>query len=416
MRKRGVNFCRGCNGEDLFLGLSLGESPLANNLLNHPDEARPVFPLELRVCLDCGLGQVGEFETPEAIFSDYPYLSSTSKTWVESNKSFADEIRETEGLGPSDFIIELASNDGYLLKSFQKYGHPVLGVEPAKNIAEMAIRDGVPTIPEFFGLGLAKKMRLEFGVPKVIIAKNVVAHVPDLKDFISGIAELAGSETLVVVEAPTISQILSGGQFDTVYHEHFSYLSGLSLEKIFADSGMFLVGAQELTSHGGSVRFFIRKDGAHACNSVPRSDVLQAILESERSLGINKEESWVNVRDQVRESLKDFHLWLSRIDPEVATVAYGAAAKGVTLLAACGALPGAVDYVIDNSNEKAGKYFPIVGSPIMEEASFVNQMNGRRFRYVVFPWNLVDEIVPRVRMFDSDSEIVVAVPSLKIVT
>lgn len=416
MRQRGVNFCRGCNGEALFLGLSLGESPLANKLLNNPTEPVFVFPLQLRVCLDCCLGQVGEFETPETIFLDYPYLSSTSKTWVESNKDFADEIRDSEGLEPKDFIVELASNDGYLLKSFQKYGHPVLGVEPAKNIAEMAIRDGVPTIPEFFGLGLARKMRLEHPVPKVIIAKNVVAHVPDLQDFVSGIAELAGPETLIVVEAPTISQILSGGQFDTVYHEHFSYLSGLSLEKIFADFGMFLAGAQELTSHGGSIRFFIRKDGAHTIIPATQSDVLQAILESERSLGINKEGSWVSVRDQVKESLKDFHLWLSRRDPEVATVAYGAAAKGVTLLAACGAWYGAVDYVIDNSKEKAGKYFPIVGSPIMEETSFVNQMNGRQFRYVVFPWNLVDEIVPRVQMFDAGSEIVVAVPSLKKVT
>jgi hypothetical protein len=413
MLKRGVDFCRGCDSEALFLALGLGESPLANRLLEHPMESVRSFPLELRVCSDCGLGQVGEFETPDEIFSNYPYLSSTSTSWVAANQAFAEELIESAKLQSGDLVIELASNDGYLLKSFQVNGLEVLGVEPAKNIANMAVLAGVPTIPDFFGLELARKMRSDGLMPKVIVAKNVVAHVPDLKDFIAGIAELATSDTLIVVEAPTITQIILGNQFDTIYHEHFSYLSALALRQIFGQFDLELVGAKKLTTHGGSFRFFVQRSNPKSSLPTNYFDELLELIGMEESLGINQAESWRDTQVKVEKCLSDFRNWLTGGGSDLETVAYGAAAKGVTLLAACHANFGAVGSLIDNSPAKAGKFFPIVGSPILTEAEFISQADGITFRYVIFPWNLVEEIVPRIKAFDPEAEVFVAVPVLR---
>lgn len=413
MLNRGVDFCRACDSEDLFLALGLGESPLANRLLDHPMESVRSFPLELRVCSDCGLGQVGEFETPEEIFSDYPYLSSTSKSWVAANQEFAEELIASSNLKSGDLVIELASNDGYLLKSFQVNGLDVLGVEPARNIAEMAVIAGIPTIPEFFGLELAKKIRSDGLIPKVIVAKNVVAHVPDLKDFIAGIAELAARDTLVVIEAPTIAQIILGNQFDTIYHEHFSYLSALALSQIFGHFDMEVVGAKKLTTHGGSFRFFVQKSDSKSSLPVHYHDELSELIGIEKSLRINQAESWRDTQAQLKDCVSDFRNWLTESGTDLVTVAYGAAAKGVTLLAACQADFGALGSLIDNSLAKAGKFFPIVGSPILTEAEFISKADGARFRYVIFPWNLVEEIVPRIKAFDPQAEVFVAVPVLR---
>lgn len=413
MSSRGVDFCRACDGEDLFLALSLGESPLANRLLEHPTEIVRSFPLELRVCSHCGLGQVGEFETPEEIFSDYPYLSSTSETWIASNKKFAQEIIESESLQKGDLVVELASNDGYLLKAFQASGLDVLGIEPASNIAAMAVLAGVPTIPKFFGLELASKMRIDGQIPRIIVAKNVVAHVPDLKDFVAGIAELASTDTLIVVEAPTISQIVSGNQFDTIYHEHFSYLSAIALMQLFGQFGMKLTGAQQLTTHGGSVRFFVRKSDASFMQPGSHYETLRTLIEFEESLQIKKPDSWRHTQAHVKKCISDFKHWLTEGETGVTTIAYGAAAKGVTLLAACDAKFGALGYLIDNSKAKSDRFFPVTGSPILTEADFIAQKHGGRFRYIIFPWNLVSEIVPRIKAFDPDAEVFVAVPSLE---
>lgn len=413
MLGRGVNVCRSCDSRNLFLALDLGESPIANRLLVSGEQPGQAFPLQLRICSDCSLGQVGEFESRESIFLDYPYLSSTSQTWIESNKQFAREVSEAENLAPGELVIELASNDGYLLKAFQERGMAVQGIEPAKNVAEIANAEGVPTISEFFGLQLARKLRSQGLNPRILIAKNVVAHVPDVKDFVEGISELAGPETLVVVEAPTISQILVGLQFDTIYHEHFSYLSAKALDELFSRFGLNLVGAEKLTTHGGSVRFCFRKASSNLSISERQRARLNEIISVEESLKINQESSWKGARELVQNCLAGFRSWLDNNDPKVQTVAYGAAAKGVTLLAAAQAQLGSVNYVIDNSSEKANMLFPVVAATIMTESDFISQMNGRRFRYLILPWNLVDEIVPRIRKFDVNAEIVVAVPLLR---
>lgn len=413
MTTRGVSYCRGCGSTELFLALDLGESPLANNLPGAPGAPLKKFPLQLRVCRNCSLGQVGEFETPEQIFSDYPYLSSTSDTWLEANKKFAKDLVHSQNLAPGDLIVELASNDGYLLKFFQASGQSVLGVEPAQNVAEIANQEGVPTLSEFFGLSLAQRLALTHPVPKIIVAKNVVAHVPDIQDFVAGIAQLSGLETLIVIEAPTINQIITDLQFDTVYHEHFSYLSATSLSHIFASKGLEIVGAEKVDTHGGSFRFFAKKIGAFVTVTKLQRVALNQIIELEGSIGVRDPQAWAKVSSRVSNCLISFGDWLTKRDLGVKTVAYGAAAKGVTLISALNLEPGLIDFVIDNSPAKAGKYMPVIDVLIADELDFVRTRPQGRYRYVIFPWNLSSEIAPRIRKFDPDAEVVTAIPTLQ---
>jgi len=412
MTTRGVSFCRGCESTSLFLALDLGESPLANSLASTQGTSLEKFPLELRICENCSLGQIGEFETPEQIFTDYPYLSSTSATWLEANKRFAQDIVHSQNLGFGDLIVELASNDGYLLKFFQASGQAVLGVEPAQNVAEIANRAGVPTIPEFFGLAMAQQLTLSHPVPKVIVAKNVVAHVPDIQDFVAGIAELSGPETLIVIEAPTIDQIFSGLQFDTIYHEHFSYLSATSISHIFASKGLDVFGAEQVDTHGGSFRFFAKKLGGKALPSAAQKMALSQLIELERSRGIREQGEWKKVASRVKSCLDSFSDWLKTSETGLMTVAYGAAAKGVTLLSAAKAEPGLIDFVIDNSPAKVGKFMPVIDELILNESEFVATRPTGIYRYIIFPWNLSSEIANRIRGFDLDAEVVTAVPNL----
>lgn len=413
MTARGIDYCRGCDSPDLFLALDLGESPLANSLASTPGAPLRRFPLQLRICRNCSLGQVGEFESPEEIFSEYPYLSSTSDTWLDANRRFAQDLVQAQDLAPGDLIVELASNDGYLLKFFQASEQAVLGIEPAQNVAEIANREGVPTISEFFSLSLAQRLVLTHPEPKVIVAKNVVAHVPDIQDFVSGIAELSGPETLIVIEAPTISQIITGLQFDTVYHEHFSYLSATSLTHIFASKGLEIVGAEKVDTHGGSFRFFAKKIGALVIVTDSQRVSLSQIIELEESIGVKDPEEWAKVSALVSNCLISFRAWITKRELGVKTVAYGAAAKGVTLISALNLEPGLIDFVIDNSPAKAGKYMPVIDVLIVDEFDFVRTRPKGRYRYVIFPWNLSGEIVRRIRKFDPAAEVVTAIPTLQ---
>lgn len=386
---------------------------MANNLASTSGETLRKFPLQLRICRNCSLGQVGEFESPEQIFSDYPYLSSISDSWLEANKRFAEDLVQSQKILPGDLIVELASNDGYLLKFFQASGQAVLGVEPAKNVAEIANRGGVPTFAEFFGLTMAQALSSTHPRPKVIVAKNVVAHVPDIQDFVAGIAELSGPETLIVIEAPTINQIIDGLQFDTIYHEHFSYLSATSLDHIFTNKGLVIIGAEPLRTHGGSFRFFAKKVGGTVIASDAQRLALSQLIELEESVGVRDPKTWAGIAAGVDRCLRFFHEWLGTKDPEIKTVAYGAAAKGVTLLSAMNLQPGLIDFVIDNSPAKTGKYMPVINALILSEAEFVRTRPDGRYRYVIFPWNLSSEIIQRIRVFDVNAEVVTAVPILR---
>lgn len=412
-RGRGVSSCRACNGKNLFLAIDLGSSPVANTLLASPESTSPSFPLELRICEDCKLGQIGEFLSPETLFEDYPYFSSTSQTWLVKSKEFAEKIFVDMSLDNADLVLEIASNDGYQLKFFKELGVQVLGIEPAKTVADVANSNGIPTRDVFFGVGAAHRLVDEGVKPRLVIAKNVLAHVPDLADFVSGLAMLCDENTLVVIEAPTILQIFHGNQFDTIYHEHFSYLSAIAVGNLLKNHGLDLFGAERLGTHGGSIRFLARAENSSVGEQQGQAYTLEQLVSEERESGFGKPESWKTVRDAVASSVAALKVWLESNARGSVTVGYGAAAKAVTLFAQTGRPNQVIELIIDNSPGKVGKFLPGGLVPIVSEQDFLSQKGSLTYRYIIFPWNLEGEILPRIRAFDPLAEIIVAVPNLR---
>ena len=260
LTSRGTSICRGCGHVDLISVLDLGLQPLANEMALTQATPDPTFPLHLRVCPLCGLGQVGEYVLPERIFgADYPYLSSVSSSWVAHAGKYAETMREQLSLTPGDLVMEVASNDGYLLEQMQDLGMKVLGVEPAEGVADIARAKGVPTVTEFFGRETAERLVAEHGHPRLVAANNVMAHVPDLEDFVAGLAVLCDDETVVTIENPSFINLLREAQFDTIYHEHFSYLTAHAVAQVVARFNLELVRVDALTTHGGSNRYWLTR-------------------------------------------------------------------------------------------------------------------------------------------------------------
>ena len=389
---RGKNECRGCGSKNLFQALDLGFSPLANKVVqaDRLERAEPWFPLVLRVCTECQLGQLGEFASDATIFRDYPYLSSTSSTWLEENKKFADRMITLLELGKDDLIVELASNDGYLLQYFMERNMKILGVEPALNVATIAALKGVPTSPEFFTESLAEELVRRHVAPRLIIAKNVVAHVPDLRDFLTGISVLASESTLIVIEAPSIINILQKMQFDTIYHEHFSYLSATFFN---------------------SLRCFITRENASVALANNLLLNLEETLNLERLSGFGEPTTWRNLESQLKLELKKIRSWFS--NPVGRIIGYGAAAKAVTLLSAAQVPRGLVSLCIDNSKEKMDRYIPGSHIRIVSESTYIQDHLQAEDIYVIFPWNLKSEISKRIRQFNPNARIFVLLPSVQ---
>ena len=285
---RGEFFCRGCLGKNLFSALDLGKLPIANELLLSSEGEIEKFPLHLRICTDCGLGQVADVVTPERIFRDYRYLSSLSTTFLKHASDFVSEQVDRNTFLPHDWVLEIASNDGYLLKNFISYGIRVVGIEPAENVAATSRSLGIDTISEFFSSQLARELLARYGYPKMIIANNVMAHVPDLVDFIRGLQTLCGPVTQISIENPSLSNILVGMQFDTIYHEHYSYLSATTVSELSKRNGLQLFRVEELKIHGGSNRYWLR---ALSENSPVDSSVDSLILD-EKSKGLFELTNW----------------------------------------------------------------------------------------------------------------------------
>ncbi|MEI6096199.1 MAG: alpha/beta fold hydrolase, partial [Gammaproteobacteria bacterium] len=288
IKGRGGVICRGCLGRNLFSGLDLGELPIANELLQSSEGSLDKFPLHLRICADCGLGQVEDVVTPERIFRDYRYLSSMSTTFLQHAADFVNQ-RVQEGMfSPGDWVLEIASNDGYLLKNFLPYGIMAIGVEPAENVAEISRGLGVHTISEFFSSRLAKELLTKYGHPKLIIANNVMAHVPDLIDFVKGLAILCSEKTKISIENPSLANILIGMQFDTIYHEHYSYLSASAVATISRNNDLHLFKVEELSIHGGSNRYWLcaKSEGAIIDPS------FESVVKYERVSGLFEAKEW----------------------------------------------------------------------------------------------------------------------------
>jgi hypothetical protein len=387
---RGVSVCRGCEAEALVSVLDLGEQPLANEMSTSTTVPDPTFPLHLRICERCGLGQLGEFVPPERIFAhDYPYLSSVSSSWVAHAKTYADQAIEDLRLGPEDLVVEVASNDGYLLEQFTGRGVRALGIEPAGGAAEVARGKDVPTIEAFFGADTADKVVADHGHPRLVVANNVMAHVPDLRDFTRGFARLCGDDTVVSVENPSFTNLLSRTHFDTIYHEHFSYLTTHSVSRVVASVGLEVFRVDELPTHGGSNRYWFGRAGLR-----PVHDSVAASIAAELAAGLLARERWASFREASRRCIDGLRDWLDAAATGGRSVtAYGAAAKGNTLLNAAGATSRDVRAVADGSVYKQGKLLPGSKIPVVAPEELPADADD----LLVLPWNLAAEIVPLVR-------------------
>lgn len=391
LKGRGSHFCRGCLGENLFSALDLGFLSIANELLTSNSELSEEFPLHLKICEVCGLGQVEDVVTPERIFKDYRYLSSISSTFLQHAEKFVDSMIDTGVVTKDDWVLEIASNDGYLLKNFLARDIKVLGVEPASNVAAIGKKLGIPTIVEFFSSTLARAILETYGHPKLIIANNVMAHVPDLHDFLKGISILCDTETLVSIENPSLDNILSLGQFDTIYHEHYSYLSCRAVSALGAIHELELYNVQPLQVHGGSNRYWLRsKSGNIACQ-----DIVGVMKDAEMKKGLFDPTKWLEYRKTLELSMADFREWLeSMVSSGNRVYGYGAAAKASTFLNYANADHGSILGIADASLEKQGRYISSHAIPIISP-ELLKSLHPSDV--IIFPWNIKSEISKSLR-------------------
>ena len=385
--------CRFCSAplENVFL--DLGMSPLANSYLKKDDngEKEKFFPLKAYVCSECLLVQLEEWESPENIFGDYAYFSSYSESWLQHAKKYVDNVITRFGLGPDTSVVEIASNDGYLLQYFVEHEIPVLGIEPAQNVAAVARARGIPTRVDFFGERSAKTLRREGLRANLLIGNNVLAHVPNLNDFVGGISILLDDRGVATMEFPHLMRLFDECQIDTIYHEHFSYFSFLTVEKIFASHSMTLFDVEELSTHGGSLRIYAQHTGRgrHAVSSR-----VSALREREIAAGFANLEHYQAFEERALETkrkLIDFLETAKREGKRV--VGYGAPAKGNTLLNYCGVSPDLIEYTVDRNPHKQGHLLPGTHIPIYEP----ERIGVTKPDYIlILPWNLQQEIISQL--------------------
>ena len=383
---RGELYCRGCLGKNLFSALDLGELPIANELLLSAEAEIDKFPLHLRICSGCGLGQVADVVTPDRIFRDYRYLSSMSTTFLKHASDFVAQQVKTTIFLPGDWVLEIASNDGYLLKNFLPHGIKAIGIEPAENVAALSRGLGINTIAEFFSSQLALTLFQQNGFPKLIIANNVMAHVPDLRDFLEGLRILCGPETKISIENPSLSNILIGMQFDTIYHEHYSYLSASSVAQLGKIHGLSLFKVEELKIHGGSNRYWLQKLSLK--NIVETS--VERVINQENENSLFEANEWTNFSSKVTGILDNFFLWLRNAQTDNRRIyGYGAAAKASTILNSIDISSDSIRAIADLSLEKQGRFMPPHGISIIspQELFFKKPTD-----VVIFPWNIKSEI------------------------
>lgn len=403
--------CRSCGTPLTRTLVDLGKTPLANSYVPPQDAATPdeYYPLHARVCETCFLVQVDDVVPPEAIFRDYAYFSSFSAGWVEHARKYAEQAISKFDLGPDDLIAEVASNDGYLLQHFVKAGLPVLGIDPALDAAEAARERGVRTETEFFGHDNATKLRGTYGAASVIAANNVLAHVPDINDFVSGFSALMAEEGVASFEFPHILNLLEKVQFDTIYHEHFSYLSLHAVEKCFARHGLRVFNVEELPTHGGSLRVW----ACHSASSRQAESGLEAIRKKESDFGIATTQAYDGFPAKVDAIKTGLLAFLTKAKSDGKTVAgYGAAAKGNTLLNYSGVTTDDISFVVDANPMKQNTLLP--GSRIPVHGP--DALSERKPDYVlILPWNIAEEVATSMsHISDWGGRFAVAVPQLTI--
>jgi predicted TPR repeat methyltransferase len=409
----GLSFrCRACGASDIAPILALGRTPLANALVDARDVNDPeeTFPLNLVRCRHCTLVQIDETVPPEKLFRHYAYFSSFSDTMVAHAKRIADRLVRERQLASSNLVVEIASNDGYLLQHYVSAGVPVLGIDPAKNIAAVAERKGVRTESEFFGIDYAKRVVARGERADIIHANNVLAHVADLPGVVAGLAHLLAPDGLVVVEVPYVKDFIERCEFDTIYHEHLCYFSLTALDRLFAAHGLRIVHVEPLAIHGGTIRFF----AAHQVMAPPYDrSAVDRLLDDERTWGVDRAEVYDTFARRVETWRRDTVTMLQRLKHSGHRLAaYGASAKGATLLNYTGLGRETLDFVVDRSTYKQGKLMPGVKLPIRPPSALVDDMPD----YVLLlTWNFADEILAQQRPYsDGGGKFIVPVPKVVI--
>ncbi len=404
--------CRSCNNTGLETVLQLGFTPLANRLLSETQLAdpEPLYPLELVFCPHCTLVQITETVPPEILFSNYFYFSSFSDTMLQNAEEIAARLTGLRGLNSSSLVVELASNDGYLLQYYKQANIPVLGIEPAANIAKVAQEQrGIHTICEFFGASLARKLRTEGVRADVIHANNVLAHVADLNGFVAGIATLLKDDGIAVIEAPYLKDMLTGVEFDTIYHEHLCYFSLTALNFLCLRHGLHIVDIEHLPIHGGSLRIFV----SHASHGTPSANV-DDTLASEIALGMTNLAFYRDFGLRVEKLRVDLLSLLSELKSHGKHIAvYGASAKGSTLLNYFRIGEGTLDYVVDRSTVKQGYYTPgthlLISSPM-------RLIEARPEYVLLLTWNFADEILAQQAEYRlGGGKFIIPIPELKVI-
>jgi len=404
--------CRFCGGQLRTSFADLGMSPLCEAFVppDRADEMEPFYPLHAYVCEGCFLVQLQEFVAPQNIFGEYAYFSSYSSSWVEHARRYVEMAIERFGLGERSKVFEIASNDGYLLQHFVARGVPVLGIEPAANVAAVALAKGIPCEVRFLGAATAEAITAAHGQADLVLGNNVLAHVPDLNDFVAGMKRLLAPHGVITMEFPHLRRLMDGNQFDTIYHEHFSYFSFVTAEKVFAAHGLTLFDVEELPTHGGSLRIYAR----HAANAaLPVGERVGALRQSETNDGFLSIERYCGFEEQIRETKRKLLAFLIDAKRQGKRVAaYGAPGKGNTLLNYCGIRTDFVDFAVDANPYKHGKFTPGTRIPIFAP----ERIREQRPDYVlILPWNLRDEIA-RVASYVGEwgGRFVVPIPEVEV--
>lgn len=407
-----VGSCRFCGGS-LAEFVDLGMSPLCESYLTRDqlNTMEPFYPLAAYVCRDCFLVQLQEYVAPKEIFSEYAYFSAYSDSWLDHARRYVETMSEWLGLGPASRVIEVGSNDGYLLQFFVKKGIPVLGIDPAANVARAAEQRGVPTLVKFFGVETALALAENGQQADLVLGNNVLAQVPDINSFVEGISIILKPSGVCTIEFPHLLKTINGNQFDQVYHEHFSYFSALTIDSIFAAHGMRMFDVDELSTHGGSLRVY----ACHANDdSHPNEASVSRLLRCEREAGLHRLETYSDFANRVRATKRKLLSFLIEAKSCNKSLAgYGAPGKGNTLLNYCGIRADFLDYTVDRNPYKHGKYLPGTHIPIFPPEKI---FETKPDYVLILPWNLKDEIMSQLAGIRSwGARFVVPIPEVSVI-
>jgi SAM-dependent methyltransferase len=407
-----AKLCRFCGAGLRRTFVDLGMSPLCETYPSPTELNRGevYYPLHVYVCDQCFLVQLEQYESAENIFSDYAYFSSYSDSWLKHAENYCDKMMTRIGLSNQSFVVEVASNDGYLLQYFAERKVPVLGIEPAGNVAKVAVEKGVPTLVRFFGAQLAEELADGNRCADLVLGNNVLAQVPDLNDFVEGLKILLKPDGVLTLEFPHLLRLIQRNEFDTIYHEHFSYFSMITTVRILEAHGLKVFDVEELTTHGGSLRVYACRSESHLRRIEPS---VQALIEEERRAGLASAEGYDSFARQVRETklaLVEFLLAAARQGKSVA--GYGAPGKSATLLHYCGIGKDLIEYTVDRSQHKQGRFLPGTHIPIHHP----DRIRETRPDYVIIlPWNLKDEIIQQLQYVrEWGGRFVVPIPQLAV--